>query len=271
MDPNIFRAYSIRGVVGESLTAGDMNLIGRAAGMSFVEAGLLRAVVGRDYRTSSAALGSALVDGLLSAGMDVIDIGACPTPLLNFATDYYAAGAGLMVTASHNPASYNGLKIRTDHSLRGDELKHIYRLASRGVFQQARTGTLSHVDPAGDYMAAICAAVEMGRPLRVVVDAGNGAAGPLAPALIEKLGCRVVSIYGQPDGRFPNRSPDPKAPGALDALCARVVAEKADAGQDSETDAASEATSETEDESASASEASTDDSEPAADNKGEKE
>ncbi|MBN1582835.1 MAG: phosphomannomutase/phosphoglucomutase [Anaerolineae bacterium] len=230
MDPNIFRAYSIRGVAGESLTVNDMNTIGKAAGTLFAELGITNVVVGRDYRTSSAALGSALIDGLLFAGMDVVDIGACHTPLLNFATDHYRVGAGLMVTASHNPASYNGLKIRTDHSLRGDELEHIYRVAVSGAFRQGEVGTLTHADPVDDYLEAIRASVEMGRTLRVVVDAGNGAAGPFAPRLVEALGCQPIPLYCEPDGRFPNRVPDPKASGALDALASRVVAENADAG-----------------------------------------
>jgi phosphomannomutase/phosphoglucomutase len=230
MDPNIFRAYSIRGVVGESLTVTNMNTIGKAAGTLFAERGIANAVVGRDYRASSAALGSALIDGLLSAAIDVVDIGTCHTPLLNFATDHYRVGAGLMVTASHNPASYNGLKIRTDHSLYGDELTHIYRIATSGIFRQGRAGALTQAVPTGDYMDAICDLVEMGRSLRVVIDAGNGAAGPCAPRLVEKLGCQTILLYCEPDGRFPNRVPDPKAPGALDALASRVVAENADAG-----------------------------------------
>lgn len=231
MDASIFRAYSIRGVVGDSLTDDDMNTIGKAAGTLFAARGISNAVVGRDYRTSSAALSAALIGGLLSAGMDVVDIGACHTPLLNFATDHYRLGAGLMVTASHNPASYNGLKIRlSDRSLYGDELAHIYRIAAGGAFRKAAAGTLTRANPTRAYMDAICDLVEMGRSLRVVVDAGNGAAGPFAPRLVERLGCQAVWLYCEPDGRFPNRVPDPKAPGALDVLAERVVAEGADAG-----------------------------------------
>lgn len=229
MDLSIFRAYSIRGVADETLTAADMRLIGQATGTLLAEQGIGRAVVGHDVRVSSLGLSAALIDGLLAAGLNLIDIGACPTPALNWATDHYRAGAGLMVTASHNPANYNGLKIRTDHSLGGDEITRIYHVARSGRLRQGR-GTLARENPGAEYLGAIAHTVSMARPLRVVVDAGNGAASEWAPALVEQLGCRAIPLYCQPDGRFPNRIPDPTAPGALDALSARVVQEQADAG-----------------------------------------
>ncbi len=226
MDAKIFRAYSIRGIVGQSLTDHDMRQIGRAVGTIL---GAEQAVVGRDHRLSSPALAQALIAGLLDTGMSVLDIGACPTPMLNFATDHYQAQAGLMVTASHNPPAYNGLKIRTDHSLGGDELRRIYEAAVQGDFRQGQ-GQVAQVDPRPVYLEAICRCVQMARPLRVVVDAGSGAAGPIAPELIERLGCRPIGLYCEPDGRFPHRAPDPTAPGALDALINRVLEERADAG-----------------------------------------
>lgn len=229
MDRSIFRAYSIRGIVGESLTVADMLLIGQAAGTLLAEQDILTAVVGHDYRNSSPALVSALQRGLLSAGVGVISIGACATPVLNFATDHYQAGAGLMVTASHNPPHYNGLKIRTDHTLGGDELGRICELADRGSLQAGR-GTLSPADPSEAYLGAVRERAPLERPLRVVVDAGNGAAGPIAPRLVSLLGCQVVPLYCEPDGSFPNRLPDPTARGALDPLAERVVRAQADAG-----------------------------------------
>jgi phosphomannomutase/phosphoglucomutase len=229
MDPNIFRAYSIRGIADESLTVQDMTLIGQAVGTVLGEASISNTVVGRDYRHSSPRLAAALIQGLLATGPDAIDIGVCPTPLLNFATDHYGAGAGLMVTASHNPPIYNGLKIRTDHTLRGSELKQIYQIAIEGAFRQGQ-GALTHAEPTATYVDAICERVEMGRGLKVVVDAGNGTAGPIVPRLLARLGCQVIPLYCEPDGHFPNRVPDPTAPGALEALSAKVVAEGADAG-----------------------------------------
>ena len=235
MDKAIFRAYSIRGVFDETLTSRDMHLIGQAAGTVFRDAGIAHAVVGRDYRLSSAELSMALLKGLVSTGMQVTDIGTCPTPLLNFATDHYQAGAGLMVTASHNPAQYNGLKMRTDRTLSGDELQAIYQIACGAEFRQGE-GAISFHEPLGDYLEAIChrtcvyRAEDSDRPMRFVVDAGNGAAGPVVPCLLERLGCQAIPLHCVPDGRFPGRVPDPTVPGALDELCARVVVEKADAG-----------------------------------------
>jgi phosphomannomutase/phosphoglucomutase len=229
MDQSIFRAYSIRGIFDKTLTPKDMYLIGQAAGTMLGHAGITHAVVGRDYRLSSAELSVVLVKGLVSTGMHLTDIGTCPTPLLNFATDHYRAGAGLMVTASHNPPQYNGLKIRTDHTLCDDELQTLYQIAQEKKFRRG-DGTVSHAGPLGDHLDAICRRTTVDRSLRLVVDAGNGAAGPVVPLLLERLGCQAIPLHCIPDGRFPGRVPDPTASGALDGLSARVVAEGADAG-----------------------------------------
>jgi phosphomannomutase/phosphoglucomutase len=229
MDKSIFRAYSIRGIAGETLTAQDMVLIGQAAGTLLIDRGILLAAVGRDYRLSSQDLAMALIEGLLSTGMDLIDIGTCSTPMLNFATDAYHAGAGFMVTASHNPPAHNGVKVRTDHTLQGQELGDIYSAATRHTFRHGQ-GIQTQTAPLERYLAAICQRITIDHPLKVVVDAGNGAAGPVIPILLARLGCQVIPLYCEPDGRFPNRSPDPTAPGALDHLSKRTVAEQADAG-----------------------------------------
>jgi len=186
-------------------------------------------VLGRDGRLSSPELAIALREGLLSAGLDVIDIGICPTPLLNFATDHLGAGAGFMVTASHNPPNHNGLKIRTDHTLQGAELARIHQATNDTPSRPAK-GTLTYADPLDAYLEAIHARAAIPHPLRLVIDAGNGTAGLVVPRLLREAGCPVVALYCEPDGRFPNRAPDPTVPGALDALAARVVAEHADAG-----------------------------------------
>jgi len=229
MNESVFRAYSIRGIVGDTISAQDMLRIGRAAATILAETGVTSAVLGRDCRTSSPELAAALGQGLLTAGMDVIDIGVCPTPLLNFATDHLGAGAGFMVTASHNPPSHNGIKIRTDHTLQGDELTRVCRVARAEAFRHAR-GALTYAAPLDAYLGAIHQRTTIARPLRLVVDAGNGTAGLVAPRLLEKAGCLVVPLNCELDGLFPNRAPDPTAPGALDALAGRVVAEHADAG-----------------------------------------
>ena len=228
MDRSIFRAYSIRGVVDETLTAGDMQRIGQAVGTTLggTDAAV---VVGHDHRIHSESLAAALTQGLLSTGTDVISIGACPTPLLNYATDHCGATAGLMVTASHNPPRYNGLKIRTDHTLRGDEILEIYERCLHGPIDRGE-GTLSHRDPKSAYVDAILHRAQLARSLKVVVDAGNGAAGPIVPHLLAQMGCEVIELDCTPDGLFPNRVPDPTAPGALDHLAACVCQEQADIG-----------------------------------------
>lgn len=228
MDWSIFRAYSIRGVVDETLTAADMQRIGQAIGTMFGGADTA-IVVGHDYRIHSDSLARALTLGLLSTGTDAISIGPCPTPLLNYATDYLGATAGLMVTASHNPPRYNGLKIRTDHTLRGDEILEIYDRCLHGPIERGE-GTLSFRDPSSTYVDAILNRAQLARPLRVVVDAGNGAAGPIVPRLLVRMGCEVVEMDCLPDGMFPSRTPDPTAPGALDRLAIRVNREQADIG-----------------------------------------
>lgn len=229
MDKSIFRAYSIRGVYGETLTADDMRRIGQAAGTVLCKTGIERATVGRDYRYSSDELAAALQEGLLSTGMHLVDIGPCPTPLLNFGTDHYQSGAGFMVTASHNPPHYNGLKIRTDRTLQDDALLEIYQIAERGEFRQGR-GSRALADPRPAYLEAIRRRMQVGVPKRFVVDAAHGAAGPLVPGLLESLGCKVIPLHCTPDGTFGNRTPDPTAAKALDALAERVVVENADGG-----------------------------------------
>jgi phosphomannomutase/phosphoglucomutase len=229
MHKSIFRAYSIRGVYGETLTAEDMRQIGRAAGTVLGNEGIDRAVVGRDHRHSSLELAQALQEGLVSTGTHLADIGPCPTPMLNFATDHYGCGAGLMVTASHNPPQYNGLKIRTDQTLQGKALLELWEFAQQGVFRQGQ-GSQAQADPSVAYLEAIRRRANVGAPRRFVVDAAHGAAGPFVPRLLQALGCPVIPLHCTPDGAFGQRTPDPTAAGALDALAERVVAEGADGG-----------------------------------------
>jgi phosphomannomutase/phosphoglucomutase len=229
MEQGIFRAYSIRGVYEETLTGDDMEQVGRAVGTLLGRQDVARVAVGRDYRHSSDELSAALQEGLLSTGLYLADIGPCPTPLLNFATDHYGCGAGLMVTASHNPPHYNGLKIRTDRTLQGEELLEVYRIAQEGAFRQGY-GQRAPADPRPAYLEAIRRRARFDRPRRYVIDAAHGAAGPIAPRLLESLGCQVIPLHCTPDGEFGHRTPDPTAAGALDVLAKRVVAEGADGG-----------------------------------------
>ncbi len=231
MNPHIFREFSIRGIADQDLTDDVVVTLGRAIGTFFKQRGGESLVVGRDARNSSPRISRSLIEGLLQTGINVTDVGVVPTPVHNFATDFYAADGGVMVTASHNPPEYNGLKIRTDRTLRGDELQAIHRLAT--AYTPGEVPGRSEVrlaEPLPAYLQRIKSHADIRRSLKVVVDGGNGANGPIVPPLLRDLGCEVIELYCKPDGNFPNRDPDPTAPGATAALSASVRAEGADLG-----------------------------------------
>jgi phosphomannomutase/phosphoglucomutase len=228
----IFRAYDIRGVVGKTLTPDIVYDIGRAFGSEAKEKGAQTIVVGRDGRGSSLALSSALIQGLCDAGRDVIDIGQAPTPVLYFATHYLSARSGIMVTGSHNPAEYNGLKLVLQGETLAEEAvqKLYHRIVSGDYIPSASRGTVSQQALTADYMARVAGDVNLVRELKVVVDCGNGVAGDVAPQLLRVLGCDVVELYCEVDGRFPNHHPDPSQPENLQDLIAAVKQHQADIG-----------------------------------------
>ncbi|NLE77555.1 MAG: phosphomannomutase/phosphoglucomutase [Chloroflexi bacterium] len=229
LNPDIFREYSIRGVVPDELNAPIAHRLGQALGTYLRGREGRSAVVGHDVRLHSPELADAFIVGLRGSGVDVIFLGLTPTPLINFATDLLGADAGVAVTASHNPPGDNGLKIRTDHTLQGAELRALRELAQQGRFAQGR-GRLRGERVHETYLGLVGARVPHSLGLRVVVDGGNGANGPLVATLLARLGCRVTLLHGEPDGRFPHRSPNPLAPGALEGLQRAVRAEAADLG-----------------------------------------
>ncbi len=230
--PVIFRAYDIRGIVGESLTDTAVYEIARALGTMAHERDQQSMVVARDGRDSSPALCDALIKGLRSTGRDVIDIGMVPTPVLYFATHHLKTGSGVMVTGSHNAATYNGLKMMLAGStLSGDDIQEIkQRTTSRT--HATGVGGLRHVDIAADYIQRITEdiAPAAGAALKIVVDCGNGVAGILAPQLLNAIGHDVVAMYCDIDGGFPNHHPDPSQPENLQDLIDKVKAEDADIG-----------------------------------------
>jgi len=238
INPNIFREFSIRGIADHDLTDEVVVTLGRATGAFFKQRGGKTLVVGRDGRNSSPRLSRSLMQGLQHAGLQVIDLGLVPTPAHNFATDFYGADGGVMITASHNPPEYNGLKIRNEHrTLYADEVQEIYRLATTeaanpilGVTTTAGSVELADIIPV--YLERLKAQADFQsvRPLKIVVDGGNGTNGLIVAQLLRDLGCQVGELYGEPDGNFPHRSPDPTASGALAGLSAQVQAEKADLG-----------------------------------------
>ncbi|WP_203299475.1 phosphomannomutase/phosphoglucomutase [Marinobacter sediminum] len=230
LSPDIFRAYDIRGIVGETLSADAVQLIGQAIGSEAVERGIGALCIGYDGRHSSPELANALARGVMATGCDVIHVGAVPTPVLYFATQELQTGSGVMVTGSHNPANYNGLKIMLGgETLSGDAIQKLYQRTQTADFASGQGGQSSE-DVRRAYLDRIVGDIAVAAPLKVVVDAGNGIAGELAPMLVEELGCEVVPLYCEVDGDFPNHHPDPGKPENLVDLIARVKEEKADIG-----------------------------------------
>ncbi|MDN6319272.1 MAG: phosphomannomutase/phosphoglucomutase [Marinobacter sp.] len=230
ISPDIFRAYDIRGIVGETLSPAIVERIGVAIGSEAISRGLASLCIGYDGRHSSPELADALGRGVMSAGCNVIHVGAIPTPVLYFATHHLENGSGVMVTGSHNPANYNGLKIMLGgETLSGDAIQSLYKRVQTGDLAAGR-GTQSSEDVRRAYLDRIVGDIAVAAPLKVVVDAGNGIAGELGPMLIEELGCEVIPLYCEVDGDFPNHHPDPGKPANLADLIEKVKAEGADLG-----------------------------------------
>lgn len=232
----MFRAYDIRGIAGRDLTEDSIYLIGLAIGSYAIEFNNPRLYFGADGRLSSPALARALKNGLLDAGCDIIDLGVVATPLVYFATHTSDCTSGVMLTASHNPADYNGIKIvRSRACLTAEQIQGI---RERSLAIEAneyngfphRKGSITAQDLSADYIARVCSDVQLKPPLRVVVDCGNAVPGKLAPALLRQLGCDVIPIFCDLDGHFPNHHPDPTVAGNLTSLIAEVEARQADLG-----------------------------------------
>ncbi|HEX7341376.1 MAG TPA: phosphomannomutase/phosphoglucomutase [Rhodanobacteraceae bacterium] len=231
VDPSIFRAYDIRGVVGTQLTAEVAKALGQAIGAVMLEQKLAEIVVGRDGRLSGPELAGALSDGLRAAGIDVIDVGAVPTPLVYFAGFHFNTGSGVAVTGSHNPPDYNGFKIVIGgETLSEDAIADLGRRIQAGGLPSGGKGGYRQVDVVEDYIERVTSDVQTQHPLKVVADAGNGIAGAVAPRLLEAIGCEVVPLFCEVDGQFPNHHPDPSDPRNLEDLKRVVVEHGADLG-----------------------------------------
>ena len=235
MNPDIFREFSIRGIADQELTDDIVIVIGQALGTFLKRYQKASLLVGRDVRNSSARISQALIAGLVQTDIKVTDIGQVPTPVLNFTVDSQQADGGIMITASHNPPEDNGLKIRTDHILSGDELREIYQISQIGDFLHSASATgistenINYFDPLPSYLAQL-KTIAQPLSLKVVVDGGNGTNGLIVSQLLRDLGCKVFELYCEPDGDFPNRSPDPTKSNAVVDLSARVRLESADVG-----------------------------------------
>lgn len=232
IDRSIFRAYDIRGVVGESLDSGVAELIGHAIGSSLQEQGLNDIVVGRDGRLSGPDMIGGLIAGLRKAGRNVIDVGLAPTPLIYFAAYQLRTGSAVAVTGSHNPPDYNGFKIVVGgETLSGDAITDLYaRIADGRLHDAPMPGTLQQRDVSADYVNRVASDVQTDRRLKVVVDAGNGAAGELGPRVLEAIGAEVTPLFCEIDGTFPNHHPDPSDPKNLEDLKRMVERLDADLG-----------------------------------------
>ena len=229
---SIFRAYDIRGVVGKSLTPDVVKAIGRAIGTEAARLNQQTVAVGRDGRISGPILAEALIEGLRSTGRDVVDVGEVPTPVLYYATHYLETGSGVMLTGSHNPPEYNGLKIMIDgETLFGDRISALRTTALSGEFTKG-SGKLESTDITSEYIRRITEdiPVAIGNAFKVVIDCGNGVAGAVAPDLIRALGHDVVELYCDVDGTFPNHHPDPSVPANLKDLINAVKENAADIG-----------------------------------------
>jgi phosphomannomutase/phosphoglucomutase len=231
VDRSIFRAYDIRGIVGQTLDEGVARLIGQAVGTLMREQGLKEIVVGRDGRESGPSLSGALIEGLRRAGRDVIDIGLAPTPLVYFGTFHFNTGCGIAVTGSHNPPDYNGFKVVVGgDTLSGKAVQDLYVRISENRLDGGGGGGLQHLSLTDDYIARVAGDIQLERKLKVVVDAGNGVAGAVAPQLLEAIGAEVVPLYCEVDGSFPNHHPDPSEPHNLADLITFVGKFGADLG-----------------------------------------
>jgi phosphomannomutase / phosphoglucomutase len=210
--PEIFKAYDIRGIVDQSLTVDAVRHIGQALGSAARECGLKTIAVGRDGRLSGPELASALAEGINRAGVDVVDIGCVPTPVTYFAAFELGTESCVSVTGSHNPPDYNGLKmVLGGQTLFGEQIQDLRHRVEAGRFTEGK-GKVRHADVREAYLKRIVGDVKLARPMKIVVDCGNGVAGGFAPELFRRMGCEVVELYCEVDGNFPNHHPDPSKP-----------------------------------------------------------
>ncbi|APC07786.1 phosphomannomutase/phosphoglucomutase [Neomoorella thermoacetica] len=230
MNPLVFRAYDIRGKAKIDFPPDEVKLLGRSLATYFNGRGEKDVIVARDNRSHSPFLRESLIEGLMAGGCRVVDVGENPTPVFYFSHHYYGLTAGVMITASHNPPEDNGFKISSKGStIYGEEIQKVRRIIEEEKFVTGE-GYLEERDPRPAYIECIKERVKLTRPLKVVVDAGNGVAGPLAVELLKALGCQVIPLYCEPDSSYPHHHPDPTIPANLTDLKNMVLSEKADVG-----------------------------------------
>ncbi|MCF7969685.1 MAG: phosphomannomutase/phosphoglucomutase [Methylococcaceae bacterium] len=228
----IFRAYDIRGIVDQELTQDIVYAIGRAFGSEAVDKGISTVVIAQDGRTSSPALSKILADGILSTGTNILDIGTVPTPVLYFVAYHHENHTGIMLTGSHNPANYNGLKmVMEGETLADDKIQNLRQRIDDKHLHSNTPGTLTTNNMfTNEYIGIITDDIRIARPMKVVIDAGNGVAGELGSILLKTLGCEVIELFCDIDGTFPNHHPDPSKPENYTDLISTVDLYQADLG-----------------------------------------
>ena len=226
----IFKAYDIRGIVGKTLTAPIVEVIGRSIGSELLERGRDTICIGRDGRLSGPELSAALAKGLRAAGVHVIDVGRVATPMLYFAAHHFDTQSGAMLTGSHNPPQYNGIKIVLDGvSLSGEAITALRTRAEAGKLASG-AGSYREENIAAQYLERIVGGIKLARPMKIAVDCGNGVAGATAPELFRRLGCTVEELFCEVDGNFPNHHPDPSVPENLKDLINALQKSDAEVG-----------------------------------------
>ncbi|TKJ36945.1 phosphomannomutase [candidate division LCP-89 bacterium B3_LCP] len=222
MNPLIFREYDIRGVADKDLDDDTVKALGRGFGSKLIRLGGKTISLGRDVRLSSPRIKDALLDGLLSTGLQVIDLGIVPTPLLYFGIAHLKTDGGVMITGSHNPPEFNGFKMCVGKdSIYGEEIQELYLQIKSGSFESGQGSVKSHdIFPA--YKDYLKENLKIDLPIKMVIDCGNGCGGLVAPELFQEMGCLVDVLYGEPDGNFPNHHPDPTVAENLDDLIHRT-------------------------------------------------
>ena len=230
---NIFREYDIRGVADTDLADDIVCAIGQAYATWLIRSGVQGSItLGGDARLSTPRIKTAITQGITSTGLNVIDVGLVTTPMLYWSLIRFSLDGGVMITGSHNPSDMNGVKLCYGHgTLWGEEVQTIRKIAESGNFEHG-TGKVSHANIDEEYLKMLAShfILPFTKKFKVVVDSGNGAAGPTARKFFEMLGCEVISLFDEPDGHFPNHHPDPQKRENLQALIERVRAEKADVG-----------------------------------------
>lgn len=211
---SIFKAYDVRGVVDDTLTESAVYAIGHAMGTEARECGVRALVIGRDGRVSGERLLNVLAQGIIQAGIDVIDVGMVPTPVVYFATRHLCTGSGIAVTGSHNPPQHNGLKMMlAGETLHGTRIEGLYeRIVAGRLHTALHKGCIAHIDVLPAYLDAIQHDITLARPMKIAIDCGNGVGGVAAMDVFTRLGCEVIPLFCDVDGTFPNHHPDPADP-----------------------------------------------------------